>query len=158
MDFINDIKSGISKLSQNTKKSFDITKIEYKLKSYSYEAEETYKAIGKIVYEGRDNNIDANLIESLFKDLDSINNRIKSLERNKNIIKHDRPRTEKSIIEQGGSANYAKLNKKSDDLTIKRTEEGIKILRFCPKCHTENSSSAKECTICKYVFKTSDEN
>lgn len=127
-------------------KQLDTARLQMKINGYSKELSDKYVTLGELYYEKARHGImpDAVRLKDTLEEIDAIKERLKHL--NKNITeKKQGVKPEPAVIKEH---NYAKLNRKQGDLTIKRTKEGIKILRKCPACGEENLSNAAVCLEC----------
>jgi len=143
MSIWDNVGKGLGTLSQEAKKTYDTKKLERRIKNYRREETELYINLGRTLYKHR--GIVSNYeLEDIYNDLDIILARMKQLDKQ---IANIRRRAE-----EGDSSGYLRLDRKESDLTITRTNEGIKLMRLCPACKTANSSENNICIHCGRSF------
>ena len=144
MSILNNVGKSLGTLSQEAKKTYDTKKLERRIKNYRREETELYINLGRLIYKHR-GIINSCELEEIYNDLDIILARMKQLDKQIANIRR-RP-------EDGDTSGYLRLDRKESDLTITRTDEGIKLVRSCPACKTANSSENDICMHCGRAFK-----
>ncbi|MDL2248483.1 hypothetical protein LJB89_02170 [Tyzzerella sp. OttesenSCG-928-J15] len=154
MDLFDDLKQKATKLSDDAKNAFNIKQNKLRIKRYFDEADMLFMDIGRIIYKNRDKiQFSEELkLDELFGDIESIGKRIRHLEKNIEETKAGENKS-RSIVISEASENYNILSRNESDLEIKRTEEGIKFVRTCPKCSADNLAAEKLCQTCGYEFR-----
>ena len=153
-----------SKLRDETLIKLDTKRLELRISGYSKELNQMYVALGEIYYNAQKNKskIDDARINELLEGIDSIKQRIKYLGKHisEKKNKSDTSVEQKSPSESKDHKSYAKLKRNQDDLIMKRTVDGIKFFRLCPKCDTQNNAEWLACNNCDFDFseKKIDEN
>lgn len=142
------------------KNKIDSARLELKINECTKEINEYLKKIGLIVYDARNGNeeIDEKELEEICITIASLETRVKKLRQDLKNIKTKKPenvaRVDKKVpIDNKEQKKYTKINIKEEDLRVIRTQEGIKILKFCPSCNTGNSATQDECVKCGRVLK-----
>ncbi len=141
------------KFSKRTRQAIDTTKIEFKIKKYIEECNKIYNKMGRLVYDCKRNNAVANMenIDKMCTSIDKYKENIKRLEK---LIENIKKGNDETIIDTyiDKSYEYTNLNKKESDLKILRTQDGIKFMKFCPKCNTGNEPYSEQCVKCGRKF------
>lgn len=147
MSIWNHVGKGLDVFTQEVKKTYDAKKLKQRIKSYRREETELYARLGRLIYQHRGiaNNIE---LEEIYGTLDTIRARMKHLDRQ---ITDIRNRSEDEDV-----LGYSRLDRKESDLTITRTDEGIKLIRSCPACKTANSPEEDVCMHCQRPFAESE--
>lgn len=146
-------KHMVCNFSSKVKKTFNITKLEFKLKNLNKEKNETFTKIGSIVYTYKLNNIENNFdeIENLFKRINEIKLKIKNLEKEILFIKNFKKECKND--EEFRMDYYECIDEQEKkDLKIFKTKDGVEFLKFCPKCNAGNKLEELECISCKNIF------
>lgn len=162
MNKYNKITKTFNNVKKRIIKTYDVTKLELKIKDYKREEEKICKLIGEIVYNNYKQNI--NTIDKLTKkyceDIITIRSRVsllknrisdkKSLEKPEKILEVTDELENTHDIQE--IAYLEKLNKRSNDLTIGRTNNEITILKSCQHCQHSNPLNYEECLNCGLKF------
>ena len=152
MGIADSFQNKFKQISKQAKDTFDYAKMELKIKSYGRECKKRYTRIGMLVYECKKKGsaVNGEEIEAICKEIDKFKHKIKVIQ------KQIEERKSEDAFEQnnfrGEDFKYDVLEKKDNDLKISRTENGIKFLKFCPKCNIGNEPDAKVCAKCGYKF------
>ncbi len=143
------IQEKMKKISKQAKETFDYAKMELKIKTYGRECKKRYSKIGSLVYECRKKGsaVNGEEIENLCREIDKYKHRIKVIQRQIDELKADDIQDNPEVVE-----DYT-LEKKDNDLTMSRTENGIQFLKFCPDCNVGNEPDADVCAKCGHKFK-----
>ena len=153
MNIADEVQNRLKKFSKHAKDTFDYAKMEIKIKAYGRECKKRYTRIGMLMYESRKRGsvVNGDEIENICKEIDKFKHKIKVIQRQIDDLKAD-----DDIIDEYekncDSDNYNALEKKDNDLKISRTENGIKFLKFCPKCDVGNEPNSSTCSKCGYKF------
>ena len=118
-------------------------KLKRRIKNYRREETELYISLGKLLYQHR-RIVNDDEFEDICNDLDIIIARVKQLDKQITNIRRR--------AEDEDTPGYLRLNRKESDLTITRTNEGIKLIRPCPACKTANNPDSLVCAHCQRPF------
>ena len=145
----NNVCKGLGVFRHEVKKTYDSKKLELRIKRYRKEETELYARLGCLIYQHREiaNNAE---FEDICNNLDTIRARMKQLDR---LMADIRGRSEEE-----DAPGYLGLDRKESDLTITRTDEGIKLIRSCPLCKTANNSEHNNCALCGYSLSAKQQN
>ncbi len=158
MNITDNIQDTLKKLSKQAKDKFDHAKMELKIKSYSRECKKRYSRMGMLVYECRKKGsaVNGEEIEQICKEIDKYKHKIKVIQKQIEELKSvndDVVEYESSSNSADSESEYNSLKKKDSDLKMSRTENGIKLLKFCPECNVGNEPDASACINCGHKFK-----
>ena len=143
MSIFDNVAKGLDVLAQETKRVYDAKKLELRIKNYRKEETGLYTRLGKLLYQQR-GMIDEIEFDAICNNIDTIHARMKQLDRQITDIR--------SRADDDDTAHYLRLDRKESDLTIKRTAEGIKLIRLCPACKVANSPNSDVCEQCQRPF------
>lgn len=168
MRLFNNVKSGAWGLAESAKKNVDVKRLELAIKSVRKENTLLYAQIGKLVYSCKKSGkaIAEREIEDLCARIDGNRIKVADLEDKINRIEQEAQSKKKT----GKAANKANAGIKPDkadfepeitvapiaknerDLRLMRTEQGVRFMRFCPKCGGANEPESKICASCGCSF------
>ena len=158
MDLFESISSAFNTAGKKARRAYDSTKLELRVKGYEKEQREAFQEIGRMIYKSRKSGVspDNARLEELFSNIDNISFRIAQLHKTIAEIKKQnetvKPKAENTSAPDADIHEFAKLSRKDGDLKIRRTAEGIQVLRFCTACGGANLPAAASCAACGYVF------
>ncbi len=139
------VQDKLRKLSKQAKDTFDYAKMEIKIKAYGRECKKRYTRMGMLVYDSRKkgSSVNGEEIEHICKEIDKYKYRIKVIQKQIEEIKLSEEKEE-------SDKNY------TEDLVVDnplpKKENGIKLLKFCPKCDTGNELDTEVCVKCGHKF------
>ncbi len=145
----NKFQSFLGDFGDMAKTKYNTAMLEHKLKSNINELNLIYKSIGILVYEKKLSD-DKDALK-LFASIEHYKNIITQIEKSLLELKKSDGRTEipeKRQTEKIEKADYAKPVYDEHDLILTRTNDGIKLVRFCPKCDHANDSDKSFCENC----------
>jgi len=163
MDIFESLTSAFNTAGKKARRAYDSTKLELRVKGYEKEQRETFNEIGRIIYKSHKQGVspDNTRLEVLFVNSDNIAFRIAQLNKTIQEIKKQnataKPKQEGAMTAETDIHEFAKLSRKDGDLKIRRTAEGIQVLRFCAACGGANPPTEAACATCGYVFKKLEE-
>ena len=163
MDFFESFTNAFTTAGKKARRAYDSTKLELRVKGYEKEQREAFNEIGRIIYKSRKTAAapDDARLEELFSMIDNISFRIAQLNKTIQEIKKQnnagKPKADGAAVQEGDIHDFAKLSRKDGDLKIRRTAEGIQVLRFCTACGGANPPTEAACAACGYVFRKMDE-
>ena len=143
MNIWDNVGKSLDVLTQEARKTYGAKKLELRIKSYRKEETELYTKLGRLVYQNR-SSVNDSEFETIHNGLETIQARMKHLDKQ---ITDIRSRSEEEYV-----PGYLRLDRKESDLTIARTNEGIKLIRPCPACKTANSPDDDVCVHCGRPF------
>lgn len=167
MGFFESFQDVFSLAGHKAKKTYDAKKLALKIKGHEKEIRECYMEIGQALHESRKNGKqpDETKLDTIFDNIDNLTFRIAQLQKQLNAVRREEKNTiflkkeNKELNDEGidtHTAKYAlnpKLSQKADDLKMRRTTDGIKLVRICPDCMVANSPSADVCINCGKILR-----
>jgi len=155
-----------SAAGQKARRAYDDKKLEMRIRSYEKELKDAYAEIGRMVYQTQKSGAaaDNEQLNECFSNIDNLAFRINQLNK---MAQERKKQGEASRQAKGGAEQqtgdlsevraFAKLARKEGDLKIRRTSNGIQVLRFCAACGYGNMPTDERCAGCGYVFKATGE-
>lgn len=144
MGILDNLNKTVGKIGLGVKKTYDTTKLEMMIKNYSKEEHQLYTELGKKLYSIHRQALDSEEFVAIYDNIDTIRARMQHLDKKIIDIRANHPVESQAVK----LAKFNALSKKESDLTITRTDDGIKIIRMCPECRAANSPSADQCEKC----------
>jgi ribosomal protein S27AE len=151
MKFLDNLKSNTQNLAEKARKNVDVKKLEFVIKGVKKENTLLYAQIGKLVYTCQRNGkpIVMSEIEALCAQIDGNRLKVAGLESKINDINEGaRPAPTNDDL----PLDVAPISKNERDLRLVRTDNGVRFMKFCPKCGGANEPDSKECASCGYSF------
>jgi hypothetical protein len=148
MNLIDNVGKSIGFITQEAKKTYDAKKLELRIKNYRKEEIELYTKLGRLVYQHR-GVPGSSQLDVIINNLETIHARMKHLD--KQIIDI------RSGSDDNNAQGFQRLDRKDSDLTIIRTNDGIKLIRPCAVCKTANSPDAEACVYCGRLFSETED-
>lgn len=151
MKFLNSIKVNAHSIANNAKKNVDVKKIEFTIRGVKKENTLLYAQIGKLVYNCQKSGkpIVTSEIEDLCAQIDGNRLKLAGLE---NKITEINAKGTVAQADEDMSVEIPPISKNERDLRLVRTDEGVRFMKFCPKCGGSNEPEGEVCVSCGYNF------
>jgi len=163
MDLLKQFSDVFSAAGKKARQAYDHTKLEMRIKGYEKELREAYAEIGRMMYRSHKSNVspDNEKLNELFVSIDNVTFRIHQLSKAVQEMKKQGDadklaKAEPQTVDAADMRAFAKLARKEGDLKIRRTADGIQVLRLCSACGYGNAPSAEACVGCGYSFKAKE--
>ncbi len=156
MKLFKNIKDNAQSFAENAKKSVDAKKLEFTIKGVKKENTLLYAQIGRLVYNCKKvgKPIVSQELENLCAQIDGNRIKVAGLENQLTELSlQDKPQHTEKDVNGDINVTVAPIGKTEKDLRLIRTEEGIRFMRFCPKCGGSNEPDSNTCVSCGYSFK-----
>ena len=160
MGLFDHFQDAFSMAGQKAKKTYDAKKLTIKIKVYEKEMRENYIEIGKSLHDSRKNDKlpDEAKLDTIFDNIDNLTFRIAQLQKQLDAVRREEnaqlPKRENEHDNTEKYASYPRLDQKADDLKMRRTTDGIKLVRICPDCLVANSPTTEACMNCGKLLHT----
>ena len=143
----------LNRAGKNVKKTYDINALRRRILAYDREEKECLRQMGEIYYGELRRGITTSerRLGELAENVDNLRYRKAQLDRYRREMAEVKkePARDSPTIRISTVGNLARSE---NDILIRRTEEGIAMVRLCPACGAENPSEAAECRGCGAEF------
>ena len=159
MGFLDDLKKNFDvaadMVEQRAKKTYHNTKIEFKIRALNKNVSDIAEEIGILTYASykAKEAVSEAKVHELCTQIDAIKAKIHNLEKHKDNYETSGDFSQNAPNPQSeDDSRYASLSRTENDMVIKRTNDGIKFMKFCPNCNVGTDPGAAECKNCDYLF------
>jgi outer membrane murein-binding lipoprotein Lpp len=144
----------VLKMGKTAKKTLDIRALNRRLKDYGAEEKESMAEIGRLYHSSKKTGfMNEHRLNELMENVDNLKFRVNQLNKQKEeLLKAERQEAAKEAAKPAETRAQL-LCKNDSDIRIRRTKNGIALVRICSECKTENPSTAEFCSVCMKKLK-----